>query len=1171
MNFGCVDFPNELVESRAARNLVVFAGAGVSMPAPSNLPDFKKLAIGLAQGTKALEKGEPLDRFLGRLDKDLRIYDRARERLLRPDSKPNALHFSLLKLFGDGSAVRLVTTNFDSHFSVAAADTWESEGPEIFAAPALPVGGDFLGIVHLHGSAARDPKRMVLTDADFGRAYLTEGWARRFLQEMFLQYVVLFVGYSHNDPVMQYLARGLPNSTVGKRFALVAEGNDRFWNHLGIVPLAYPKRRGRNSHREQGLALAKWVTFTAERPLDKRERIRRILSNLPPGAGEDHDYLVDALSDVRTTRFFTEFATIEWFEWLQGRDRFLRLFRRVGDLNETDEPLAWWFAEWFTGEHSGRALEWIARNGLTLGPVCWFAVAQGIFRQVSTNGCRGLDKWVPLLIRMRPERAGDLLELILSKCRYPTDATVALLLFQHLLGPALESRPNRCARILDASSEPDVELDLRTVGGGYWARDSWLRYFLPNLEQFAGPLVSIVAAHLEEMASLSKAHAGSWDFVSIRLPDLSTGSLLRDQSGLGLLVEVARETLRWLIQNSRKRADGLIETWWNAGSIVLRRLAVFGVAHSSGWPPDDKLRWLLERDLLYKVGIGREVSAVLKEAFRDASPEMKDRVVDATLTVPIHAGEYRDDWMRGILWTLKTTDPDYARVLEELSKLPPLEEHVREPEPAPPASDDLLAVPPADQVNQLLAYESKHADRRDHGGLSTAVQRAVADKPDWGFELATALRERAEWETVLWRSVVAGWNQDGLGPDQWTRVLNFLIDTPQAISRALDEIVELLDRRTSADSNPFQGPLLAAAVGTGLRVWRVLETREHEGDAEAKDWLFLAINHAGGRLAQFFLQALWQSRRDAGDTWRGLTDDFRLYLESVVRGASWEAEMARVVIASAVQTLFVLDAAWTKDNMFQLFDWSADPRRAQQAWHGYLTWGKWNNNLLEYILPCFRGTFAKIEENLGADHIERFCEVLAGIALYGAVEPMESGWLREFTRLAGLKARREWISAVGRILREFPAGKRQEVWARWMRNYWQFRLEAVPVLDSEEVRRMVDWSTELEGAFPEAVTLILKGPAPEGRDMMEPCLRLRESGLWRTYPQESALLLRWLAQSESRLWFGDCIVDIVKELAPLGAETAVLVDVCQRLAELGYAGAEDLKRYVESQGGGPSS
>jgi hypothetical protein len=64
---------------------------------------------------------------------------------------------------------------------------------------------------------------MVLTDADFGRAYLTEGWARRFLLDMFRTHTILFVGYSHDDVVMHYLSRALPIADSADRFALVAD------------------------------------------------------------------------------------------------------------------------------------------------------------------------------------------------------------------------------------------------------------------------------------------------------------------------------------------------------------------------------------------------------------------------------------------------------------------------------------------------------------------------------------------------------------------------------------------------------------------------------------------------------------------------------------------------------------------------------------------------------------------------------------------------------------------------------------------------------------------------------------------------------------------------------------------------------------------------------------
>ena len=1137
MHFGCVDLPNELVESRKAGNLVVFAGAGVSIPSPSNLPDFRELAIELAQGTTTLEKDEPLDRFLGRLEPGLRIHEHTRDRLSRPESKPNPLHFNLLKLFGRGSAVRLVTTNFDNHFSTAADEIWKSERPEFFAAPALPLGGDFLGLVHLHGSVIRDPARMVLRDADFGRAYLTEGWARRFLQEMFLKYTVLFVGYSHNDPVMHYLARGLPSSTEGRRFALTPDGDDKFWKYLGIVALAYPIRSSGSPHREQELALVEWVRFTAERPLDRRERIRHLVSNLPPGAGEDHDYLVDALNDEYTARFFAEFARApEWFEWAQRRDTFLRLFRKVGDVKPTDEPLAAWFAEGFAIGQAGRALAWIAQNRLTLGRVCWLAVAQAIFRRLNPGeGCPGLDKWVLLLIRTWPGDT-DLLELILSRCNCPEDATAALLLFRHLLGPAPELKSNRRMRTMDPTIAPDMDLhDFGTTGDKHWTGEAWQRYFRPNLQQFAGSLASIAAAHLEEIALMSKAYCQPCDPVSIRLPDLGAASLYGERSGLGVMVEVAREALFWLIERAHNRADGLVECWWNAESIVLQRLAVLGVAKSAGWPADDKLAWLLERGLLYRAGFRQEVSAVLTAAFRDASPEMKDRLISTALTGPTNAGDYREDRIRTVLRALNTADPACARVTEELLKVPQPPEYVQEAESAPPSMGDLLARPPADQVKELLALGSKDTLRRDRGELAS-VQRAVAEKPEWGLELAVALRERRSSETVLWRCIVAGWNQDGLTSGQWASALNLLVDFPEVTSIALDEITNLLERRTFGDSNPFKGPLFGLAVKAGLQVWKVMESRDVIRTAEEKDWLLVAINDAAGSLAQFFLRMLWQARKDAGDDWHGLTDDFRSYLEGVIRGCSWAAEMARVVVAASLQTLLALDATWTRHNVFELFAWSTDTRRAQQAWHGYLTWGKWNNDLLVQMLPRCKETFARIDGDLG-DLADHFCELMSGIALYGAVDPMERLWLPDFSLTAGLKARYKWTSAVGMFLKSLPKGSRPEVWTRWMKSYWEFRLGTVPALDSGEVVRMAEWSTELEDAFPEAVDLILKSPSAESGDMTRLYLGLQKSGLSRTYPRESARLLRFLVQSQKRLPFGDYTADLVEgACAPRGRD-----------------------------------
>ena len=73
----------------------------------------------------------------------------------------------------------------------------------VYNSPALPLGSDISGIIHIHGNVS-DPKYMVVTDEDFGKAYLTEGYASRFLTKLFESYTVLFVGYSYNDTILRY-------------------------------------------------------------------------------------------------------------------------------------------------------------------------------------------------------------------------------------------------------------------------------------------------------------------------------------------------------------------------------------------------------------------------------------------------------------------------------------------------------------------------------------------------------------------------------------------------------------------------------------------------------------------------------------------------------------------------------------------------------------------------------------------------------------------------------------------------------------------------------------------------------------------------------------------------------------------------------------------------------
>ena len=325
-----IDFPETLLRAQAAGELVVFAGAGVSMPPPASLPSFSNLAlqIGNSSGLQK-DQNEPEDRYLGRLKKrGIKVHESAARIFVNDRTKPHALHRHLLQLFPTADNVRIVTTNFDAHFSSTAAEIYQDQ-VETFCGPALPLGDDFSGLVYLHGSAAQERKRCVLTDEDFGRAYLTEAWASRFLAGMFRRYVVLFVGYSHNDTVMNYLARGLPPVSQKPRFAFSTGDEESLskWEFLGINPLVYETSQAANTHNAITVSVGEWVRELNRGLLEKAQRIRSIAEAPPPLAGEDADYIKSSLAEKSSWQLFFKYARLpRWISWLEAQGLTNRIF-----------------------------------------------------------------------------------------------------------------------------------------------------------------------------------------------------------------------------------------------------------------------------------------------------------------------------------------------------------------------------------------------------------------------------------------------------------------------------------------------------------------------------------------------------------------------------------------------------------------------------------------------------------------------------------------------------------------------------------------------------------------------------------------------------------------------------------------------------------------------------
>ena len=283
------DIPDALLQAHEEGHVVFFCGAGISYPA--DLPGFKGLVkdIYRLNGTvfsdiekEAFERGQfdaTLDLLEHRLPgQRLAVRSKLAEALKPKLRRKGAIdtQAALLRLARSREGVlRLVTTNFDRTFHVAAKRTGQAF--QAYAALMLPIpkNSRWDGLVYLHGllpEKADDTalNRLVVTSGDFGLAYLTERWAARFVSELFRNYVVCFVGYSINDPVLRYMmdalaadrmlgeitpqAWALGDCEPGQEHRKTIE-----WEAKGVTPILYHVPAGSDDHSALHQTLHAWA------------------------------------------------------------------------------------------------------------------------------------------------------------------------------------------------------------------------------------------------------------------------------------------------------------------------------------------------------------------------------------------------------------------------------------------------------------------------------------------------------------------------------------------------------------------------------------------------------------------------------------------------------------------------------------------------------------------------------------------------------------------------------------------------------------------------------------------------------------------------------------------------------------------------------------------------
>ena len=1173
MEIANINFPRPLLNALRDNELVVFAGAGVSMGEPACLPNFEHLAKRIAQGTgKTLRCEDPIDHFLGRLQHEgVKVHDRAAEVLSRDGLESTELHRNLLRLYSEIEQVRIVTTNFDLLFEQAADDLFGSV-PEVFRAPALPLGHRFKGIVHVHGAinppdehgVISPPDEMVITDLDFGRAYLNEGWARRFLVELFGSFTILFVGYSHNDTIMNYLARALPARETDRRFALTGGYNNDadHWNLLGIEPITYPQSN-KDDHNSldggvRGLAALAQRSF-----VDWHRKITEIAETPPPLDKETEDLIEYALADVTKVRFFTKAATSpEWIDWLDEHEYFTPLF---GDstLNRRDKIFSWWLIEQFAYTHANKLFLLIGKYNMHLHPDFWHDLIFqiGVYKKISWDK-DVLARWISLLLATVQERIGAadrvhagtdiLLQLLGERCLKHGMLDSFLQIFDVMMGSRSRIRKGHLLPNGDEDSErSSVDMKLSLIGGHRVLEEMWTEGLKPELPQVAEALLHRVIRRLEDwyitLCAWQKADRNR-DPTSDSRSAIETHEQNRPLQGIDVLIDAARDCLEWLISN---QVDVAVQ-WCNwlvcSDAPLLRRLAIHGLSKREELTADSKIDWLLTHIDLHERPVRHEVFRVVRLIYPEANPECRQVFIRAVRAYrwpneehsrkEEYAAEQHFDWFD---W-LHKSDPNCRLARQALDKVVAGYPNLKPKEYSNPrdwvfsdweapqspwSPEELLAKPAADWLDDLLSFQVTEWDGLDRKGLIGSIAEAIRRDCDWGLDLAKALDRSEKWDVYLWPVLIDTWSRMELDEEEHSQVLSWLGKTElypkhsRKVANALYALVE--------PSGPsYVLNLLPQANKIAAALWHDLNRTEPI--EEWNDYQDAPSSHPAGSLVNFWLSGLsfWRDQQVPKPT--EILNEYRRILTRIVKDQSVPGRLGRMILAGQFGNLLDFDEIWTQKNLLPLFAPHSDDFYA--AWAGFLTQGDLNPAVVEVMVDPFLNAVERINSDCFNERdlfIERYIYIFTSV-----VEDPLDKWIPEFFRFASQETKDCFAAKVDFHLGRMTEAERQEWWERWLKRYWKNRLQGVPAGEPEsgEIAHMLNWLRHLTVVFSEAAGFAIQMPAAALRNCWI-IQDLNESNLWQQYPELVADLLIYVWKCDPTYTRSSRSHKLIDKLLPL--------------------------------------
>ena len=1094
--------PVRLLNELDSGRVVFFCGAGVSMGPGSDLPDFANLVRHVYDANRiepdAVEKEAldigALDKALGLLERDERLGPRAVrrtviERLSEPPGGELNVHKALIDLSLNEQGFRLITTNFDDRFVEAGLDE------EVDASPKLPLPKPhtWSSLVHLHGRIAGngDGSTLVLTAADFGRAYLTERWAARFVTELFREFTVVFVGYSVGDPVMSYMVDALAAERAkGARFATAyafadadasEAGRSKVrdgWRAKNVEPILYDRRDG---HRLLAETLIEWAAVRKD-PFHARSRIAiNELARMPddPVAERvvwalDDPVAAKALADEPPVVDEDEFGKLEkWLDvfadrgllWCDAGDvepgasdqgpAIVRLVdngfgsENPNNIDMTRAYLSVWLARHL---HVPQLLAWALRNGGHLHP----HLRREVQRQLAAK-----DSHIPERLRLfwtvlLDNRPTDPWRGLWTSDRYAvatSDAERRRIEDEVIesIAPRLIVRPGPPSGLAFrqyAARRPRPLSPIDTCGHfklTIGEEDVWhrVREILQDPDVLSRHAETLTG-HLELALSLGEEDDDFYRNSILFRPSIAAHGQNADHDTWTHLIDLVRDSYLAVARAERRRADNLLLRWVQSRRALFRRLALHALTEN----PKSDIR--LARNLLIggrKPGLwDLELHREVLRFFRLAGQRLP-RSLRAEIVRAIHAGpKAKKGWASS-----GDFDPlrhQKALLLHKLSvsgatldkKSRALADEAARRAEADEERDEFLVWHGEgrwvgeDEFAPKDLVEGSVADvvaALEEGRVSQDQLRGLVVLKR--VKVASALRRLAKqgaWPASYWQGFL--WHlaepREGKGPP----------------ARLRDHVAEILaeapDGLIDEIGSAVAGFVSRLAEQYGIDReddFRLLWTKAWPGKEVVEpavldlgDPLTEALNHPAGKLADAALVRLRKYEPEMG---AGLPEAVRQYFDAI--GEDPDGQLGRVMLAARLHYLFAVDPDWATRHLISRLS----PDRSQEAASLWSAYG-WSPSVGPDLLRAFKGPFLEILRSEGPEigKLGNLRSLFMTVCLE-APEELTEQEIRGVVDALPENGLKRVIGSLKRRLTGEPA-EREQIWREkvhpWLRAYW---------------------------------------------------------------------------------------------------------------------------------------